>query len=126
MVLYDLITFSNSPKLVDLSKGKTLQKKLQIARSHNEVANTNIYKVFQLILDTALINRAKQRDLPKNILIISDMEFDNCAVNINSNLFEQIKAKYSNHGYMLPRFVFWNVNSRSNTIPIKKTSWEFL
>ena len=128
------ITFSETPRLVDLSEGKTLNDKLFIAEKHDEVANTNIEAVFDLILNTAVLHHMSQEDLPENILIISDMEFDRCAVsgkpirdrwgytrcdgNVDARLFETIKARYAAAGYKVPRLVFWNVNSRSNTIPV--------
>ena len=114
------ITFSTRPQLVDLSKGKNLKEKLQIAFAYNEVANTDIYKVFMLILQTAVTNGMKQADMPKNIVIISDMEFDACADNANKRLFHRIAKDYSNYGYRLPRLIFWNVNSRTNTIPVRE------
>ena len=86
---------------------------------HNEIANTNIEAVFNLILKTAVGNMMKQEDIPANILIISDMEFDDATSNdVGSKLFKQIQNKYSNYGYHLPRLIFWNVNSRTNTIPL--------
>lgn len=129
------ITFSENPQLVDMSKGKTLRDKLQIAYSHNEVANTNIEAVFELILTAAVRNKMSQDDLPKNILIVSDIEFDSCAtcsyvqrdawgyyrkVAPDQKLFEAIAKKYANAGYKMPRLVFWNVNSRTGTIPVKE------
>jgi hypothetical protein len=116
------ITFSSNPQLVDLSSGESLREKLQIAHAYNEVANTDIYKVFQLILKTALTNRMEQWELPKNIVIISDMEFDGCAENASEKLFHQIAAEYKIYGYKIPRLVFWNVNSRTNTIPVKENA----
>jgi hypothetical protein len=114
------ITFSTNPQLVDLSKGSSLKEKLQIAGAHSEVANTDIYKVFQLILNTAVKNKMSQKDIPENIVIISDMEFDSCAVNAKANLFQEIDRLYRTHGYKLPRLIFWNVNARTNTIPVKE------
>jgi hypothetical protein len=125
------ITFSERPQLVDLSHAKTLHHKLQIAQQHHEVANTNIEKVFELILSTAIRNHMSQDDLPKNILIISDMEFDSCVVSgeygsyyadrcPNKRLFSVIKKRFENAGYKMPRLVFWNVCSRTKTVPIKE------
>ena len=125
------ITFSEHPQLVDLGGASTLLGKLGIARRHNEVANTNIEAVFDLILDTAVSNGLEQKDLPKNILIVSDMEFDSCATCGSSSsryyvnppkqtLFNQIAKKYARYGYKLPRLVFWNVCSRTGTIPVKE------
>jgi len=114
------ITFSGNPRLVDLSNGGTLKEKLQIALAYNEVANTNIYAVFDLILRTAVENRMSQDDMPKNIVVISDMEFDSCAENADEKLFAKISREYAEKNYRLPRLIFWNVNSRTNTIPVKE------
>ena len=122
------ITFSHNPQLVDFSKATSLCDKLQIALSHCEVADTNIEKVFDLILTTAVKNNMHQEDIPQNILIISDMEFNGCATcgsgrygdRPNQRLFDMIAKKYAEHGYKLPRLVFWNVNSRTGTIPVKE------
>ena len=129
------ITFSEHPQLVDLSNGKNLREKLRIAYAHNEVANTNIEAVFDLILTTAVSKCMSQSDLPANILIISDMEFDGCAttnaasrdrwgysraVPPTPRLFEVIAQRYAEAGYQIPRMVFWNVNSRTGTIPVKE------
>ena len=129
------ITFSERPQFVDFSKAKSLRDKLQTALAHNEVANTNIEAVFDLILTAAINNKMSQEDLPKNILIISDMEFDACAstnstgkdrwgyttkVAPDKRLFDVIAKKYARAGYKIPRLVFWNVNSRTGTIPVKE------
>lgn len=117
------ITFSNRPQLVDFSNAKTLRDKIQIAFRHNEVADTNIEATFDLILKTAADNNMSQEDLPKNVLIISDMEFNSaCGWRNapNETLFKTIANKYAAHGYQLPRLVFWNVNSRTGAIPVKE------
>lgn len=124
------ITFSERPQLVDFSKADSLHDKLQIALTYDECANTNIEKVFDLILTTAIEHNMRQEDMPKNILIISDMEFDSCATSgdsdiwsrnrPNQRLFEIIAQRYADAGYQLPRLVFWNVNSRTGTIPVKE------
>lgn len=36
--------------------------------------------------------------------------------------FETIGRKFKDAGYQLPRLVFWNVNSRTGTIPVKENS----
>lgn len=118
------ITFSSHPQFVDFSRGQSLRDKISIALGHNEVSDTNIEAVFDLILSTAVHNNMRQEDIPANILIISDMEFNACArcnhVYMNASLFGIIGHKYAAHGYKLPRLVFWNVNSRTNTIPVRE------
>lgn len=125
------ITFSQRPQLVDFSKASSLREKIEIALKHNEVANTNIEAVFDLVLQTAINKNMSQDELPQNILILSDMEFDSCAttngsanrwgVGIpNQTLFNTIAKKYEAHNYKLPRLVFWNICSRTGTIPVKE------
>ena len=38
-------------------------------------------------------------------------------MNAGSNVFSLMSSKYKEHGYKLPKLAFWNVNSRTNTIP---------
>jgi hypothetical protein len=35
-------------------------------------------------------------------------------------LFENLTERFERAGYKMPRLVFWNVNSRTNTIPVKQ------
>lgn len=120
------ITFSAHPRFVDFSKAKTLSEKLLMAISHNEISNTNIEAVFDLILKTAVNKHMSQEEIPANVLIISDMEFDRAVCSnaspygISANLFKVIEQKYTQAGYKLPRLVFWNVNSRTGTIPVRE------
>lgn len=121
------ITFSERPQLVDFSSCKTLRDKLRVAYQHHEIADTNIEKVFDLILTTAIKNHMFQEDIPQNVLIISDMEFNSCVTagngyygRPNARLFEVIQKRFEDAGYKLPRLIFWNVNSRTGTIPVKE------
>ena len=119
------ITFSSKPQFVDFSNANGLYEKLQIAEKHSEVSNTNIEAVFNLILQTAIKNSIPQNEMIKNILIISDMEFDKAQRMwlssepvLTQPLFDLIKRRYSDAGYALPKLIFWNVNSRTGTIPL--------
>lgn len=119
------ITFSSRPRFVDFSNANSLREKIQIAKEYSEVSNTNIEAVFDLILQTAIKNKIPQNQMVKNILIISDMEFDEAQKMWRSSdpvltqpLFDLIKRRYSDAGYALPKLIFWNVNSRTKTIPL--------
>ena len=121
------ITFSSKPKLVDLSGYESLEQKLLRTYRETECSNTNIEKTFDLILESALEHKTKQEDMPQNILIISDMEFDYATTtrwygDDYKTLFDKIAKKFTTNGYKLPRLVFWNVNSRTGTIPVKENS----
>ena len=112
------ITFSMTPQLVEI-KGNDIVEKVRFCRTFNECANTNLQAVFELILQTAVMNRLPQAMLPTTLYIISDMEFDTCAANSSLTNFEQAKQLYRSYGYELPHVVFWNVQSRNEQQPVK-------
>ncbi|MEN6317122.1 MAG: DUF2828 family protein [Clostridiaceae bacterium] len=111
------ITFSENPRLVEI-KGKDIYDKVKYTASFNEVANTNIQKVFELILRTAVKNKMAQSKLPATIYIISDMEFDRCAEGADITNFNHAKSLFEQYGYKLPTIVFWNVASRNQQQPV--------
>lgn len=115
------ITFSATPKYVDLSSCVTLRQKLELALAYNDCSNTNIEATFDLILKTAVTNRIKQSELPQTVLVISDMEFDQATYGQKTDtLFKTISQKFAIYGYKMPKLVFWNVNSRSGVIPVRE------
>lgn len=115
------ITFGAKPKLISLDGMDTLRDKLVKTYQETDCSNTNIRAVFDLILQTAVNSNMHQEDMPKNIVVISDLQFDGRAFNFNQTLFEKIAQKYLTYGYQLPRLIFWNVNeSYSNVVPIQQ------
>ena len=112
------ITFSEHPRLVEI-KGRDICEQVGYCRQFNEVANTNIQRVFELILDTAVKNRVPQKDMPAKLYIISDMEFDCCVADGSLTNFEYARKLFARHGYRLPEVVFWNVASRNEQQPVR-------
>ena len=137
------ITFSGNPRLVKF-EGVDIYDKFMRARNADWAMNTNIEATFDLLLNTALANNCTQEEIPAAIYIFSDMEFDACATTgaIDTNryssrinrvtsaqantLFEQIKIKWANHGYKLPRVIFWNLNCRQENIPAIGEGFSFV
>lgn len=113
------ITFSENPRLIEV-KGKDIVEKLRYCMSFNECANTDLQRTFDLILNTAIQNKAKQEDIPEKLYIISDMEFDYCANHADMSNFEYAKKQFAKYGYRLPQIVFWNVNSINQQQPVTK------
>lgn len=114
------ITFGGDPQFVDISNCKNLKEKLEYAIQFNDYRNTDIRKVFALLLRTAIKHNMSQEEFPKAILILSDMEFDAGIDFAEEKLFNEISKVYQKEGYQLPRLVFWNICSRTNTIPVKE------
>lgn len=117
------ITFSSRPEYVDLSSCRTLREKLELAFSHDDCSNTNLEATFELVLQTAVTHHLTQEELPQTILVISDMEFDQAVQGRSTDtLFRSIRRRFAIHGYQMPKLVFWNVNSRTNVIPVRENA----
>lgn len=116
------ITFSGNPKFVDLSKCESLRDKLLLSYKETDCSNTNIEKTMMLVLNAAIKNHCSQDDMPKNIIIITDMGFDGCFWGDDTkSLFDNIATEFAEAGYKLPRMVFWNVaGSTHNGIPLQQ------
>jgi len=111
------ITFSNNPVLVEI-KGKDVCEKISNISRADWDMNTNIEAVFDLILHTAIKYKLPQKEIPKKIYIISDMEFDRCTEEPNATVFSELKRKFKEKDYKLPELVFWNVDARQNQFPV--------
>ncbi len=111
------IEFSSRPQLLEV-KGSSFAERLRYVASFNEIANTDLEAVFELILRAAVNNRVPQEDLPTTLYIISDMEFDCCVRNAHATNFAHAKARFASHGYRLPQVVFWNVQSHNRQQPV--------
>lgn len=112
------LTFSGSPELLRL-KGDILQKIGQMAKSEWGM-NTDLMKAMDKILAHATSNQVPQSDMPKMLLIMSDMQFDACA-KFGGTALEATKARFEQAGYEMPQIVFWNLNSHDN-VPARHNS----
>lgn len=104
------MTFSSRPSLVTL-EGKTLPEK--VACIPSIVQDTNLDSAFKLILDTAIAHNLTQADLPKSLVVISDMEINSGTEGDSAKTFHRrFTELFRQHGYEIPSVVYWNVNSR--------------
>ena len=120
------ITFSSEPQLVDLSKQTTIKDKLFKLKAYNDISNTDIQKVYQLILDVYKSPNFKKEDALDQILIISDMQFDCCTYQRNDALmstFEFFKEEFAKLDYQMPELVFWNVESGGRILPVTENEF---
>ncbi len=109
------LTFSAKPK-AQVVKG-TLAQKMSQMNSSDWGMNTNLHAAFDEILRIAVKGGVNASDMPKTLLILSDMQFDQC-VSFDDSAHQMIKRKYKEAGYEVPNIVFWNLNSKDN-VPVK-------
>ena len=113
------MNFSSEPTYQVL-KGESLLQKLQNIDYRNWSQSTNLKKAFDLILKTAEDNNLTQDDIPKAIVVISDMEIDFCG-DRDWSFYNKMEHKFAKHGYQIPNVIFWNVNSRHDVFHADST-----
>ncbi len=114
-----VMLFSDDAKVLDLSEQKTLSSKFEVIKKYSDVASTNLDSVYQTFLNTALLvpNHLREQVIPSNILLISDMQFNQAVDGANTSAFERWEKAFAEHGIKLPKIIFWNVNSPLGTFP---------
>ena len=121
-----IITFSHSPRYMDLTGCDSLESKLKYIQKYSEISDTNIESTFDLLLNTAIKGHLTQDELPKRVLILSDMGFNSgsCTRTPNETLFQTINQKWNKAGYEMPTLIFWNIQGElrwgygSKAIPV--------
>jgi hypothetical protein len=108
------VTFSSKPK-IQVLKGNLAQKLDQLSRSEWGMS-TDLNAVFNRILEVATAHKLPQAELPQTVLILSDMNFNQCVAHDDS-AYQMIVRKYESAGYTVPNVVFWNLND-NGTKPV--------
>ena len=117
------ISFSSRPQLIE-TDGYDFVDKVERIYKTNLCENTDIEAAFDMLLNTAIENHCAQEDLPKTIIVVSDMQFDvgNFAGTVRGHratLMENIAKKWEDNGYTMPNLVYWCVAARDdNVIPM--------
>lgn len=104
------MTFSGDPETVIL-KGKTLEQKIRNVGKASWGMSTDLKAAFEKVLDIAEKNNVSQEEMPKAIVVISDMEIDYSG-NKDWSFYDKMASKFQKAGYIIPNVIFWNVNSR--------------
>lgn len=112
------ISFASRPQLIEVD-GVDFCDKVKRIYETRLIDNTNIEATFDLLLNTALTNHCSQEDLPENIIVLSDMEFDTMRDDPGDTgtLMEKIRKKWTNYGYRMPKIIYWNLDARQDNIP---------
>ena len=111
------ITFSYRPEIQTIV-GKTVGDRIRNLHNADWAGNTDLRAVFESVLNAGIKNDVPDAEMPKKLIIVSDMQFDQaCASNKRTN-FEQIEKMYHKAGYEMPQLVFWNVNAIGGNVPM--------
>lgn len=113
------LTFASNPQMEKL-KGTTLRDKLHNMQYANWGMSTNLEAAFELILQTALKNNTPTEDLPKTLIILSDMQFNESQYSqkFQETTHEVLRRRYAENGYEIPSIVYWNLCGRNVQSPV--------
>lgn len=109
------ITFHEQPSLETL-RGNIVEQYDQMKRSKWGMS-TNLEAAFDLILGLATTCGVKNADMPEILLILSDMQFNQCIRDSDASAMSMIESRYAAAGYTVPKVVFWNLNAHGN-VPV--------
>ena len=124
------ISFASRPQLIE-TEGIDFCDKVERIYETNLCDSTDLEAVFRLLLNTIKFNDVAPEDVPKTIVIISDMEI-NQGINLGRRYWsysrednhrrlvtemELIRARWQKETFCpFPNLVYWNVNARNNTV----------
>jgi hypothetical protein len=123
------ITFSAKPQLQHLT-GDLKDRFRQMSQADWGM-NTNLEAAYKLILNQAVKHNVPQDEMPTQILILSDMEFDEATSTRggwynsgtvpewNPTAQEMVKKMFSDAGYEMPNIIYWNIQSRGENVPVR-------
>ena len=110
------MTFTNEPHFVKLREGATLADAVGQVMGTDVGYSTDLAKAFMHILQTAVTNGLKNSDMPKALIVVSDMEIDPYFRGKRSfDFVDEMKARFAAWNYTLPKLVLWNVEARNDT-----------
>ncbi|DBA76510.1 TPA: hypothetical protein ACH3X2_008568 [Trebouxia sp. C0005] len=141
-------TFSAQPQLHTI-KGETLVQKVNELQRMDWGMNTDLNAVFTLILQRALASNILPEQMIETLFVFSDMQFDEATAGGNAygvypapgavvghgaghgmqhtakeTNFKVAQVQFEEHGYKLPKVVFWNLDGDAGDTAVPVTHRE--
>ena len=114
------MTFTDRPHFIEIREGATLAETITQVMRTDVGYNTNLEAAFNEILAHAVRNGVSNKDMPKALVVISDMEIDRYMRTHSMDFVDTMRAKFARHGYVLPKLILWNVEARNDTFLTKQ------
>ena len=110
------MTFTDRPHFIDISRETTLAGCVDKVRRTDVGYSTNLDAAFHHVLTHAINNHITNEDMPKALVVISDMEIDPYfRGRRNMDFVQKWVAEFARFGYTCPKLVMWNVDARNDT-----------
>ena len=113
-----VITFEENPRFIKLETSGSLYDRCRQVMDIPWGGSTNLQATFDMILERGKMFKLSDADMPKRLIIISDMQFNQIGGYSSLTNFQEIERKYAESNYTRPQIVFWNVNGTSLDFPV--------
>jgi hypothetical protein len=111
------LTFTSEPEFINIREGASLLECVKKVAEAGVGYSTNLEKAFMAILETAVNYRVPNNEMPKALVVISDMEIDKyMRPGRHWDFLDVMRKRFAYYGYKLPKIVMWNVNARKDTV----------
>ena len=111
------LTFTSEPKFINIREGASLLECVKKVAEAGVGYSTNLEKAFLAVLKTAVNYEVPKNEMPKALVVISDMEIDKyMRPGRNWDFLDVMRKRFAFYGYDLPKIVMWNVNARKDTV----------
>lgn len=117
------MTFESDPHFIEI-KEASLFDTINAVKKVEWGNSTNLEKAFDKLLETCIKGGVSQEEMPKAILVVSDMQINAassaCEWDGHISFFKSMSKKYEKAGYKMPQLIFWNVNAKKATFHASK------
>lgn len=107
-----VLTFSETSSIIDLAG--SLENRLDKLKNADWGGRTNYVSAFTEICNYAKSNNIADADMPKQFVVISDMQFNESKS--GEDAITAARRIMSSYGYSVPTIVYWNVNSSKSVV----------
>jgi len=109
--------FKNQPRFGKI-QGSDIVEQVEVIKNLEYYTSYNIESALDLLLFTSIKKELPNDNMPKNILIISDLDLENKYK--GSHSIQLIKNKWSLSGYLVPKLKFWQIEGNEINKGISK------
>lgn len=116
------MTFTDNPNFIKIQENQTLYTKVKMVERTGVGYSTNLERAFMKVLNTCVSNHIPAKDMPKAIVVISDMEINKYFSGYGLDFVTEMALRFKKAGYEMPKLIMWNVEARNDTFHASKNN----